>query len=115
MRHSMVLDAQGGKSSMTTTNRAMQQLAAADKITQKPLAVNTRNEYGLRKADDFSLPFLRGRDDATSAILIEPYRDTTLVIPEESICSACSYSWEFSSDDVAITKVRSPQVMLYTT
>jgi hypothetical protein len=115
MRHSMVLDAQGGKSSMTTTNRAMQQLAAADKITQKPLAVNTRNEYGLRKADDFYLPFLRGRDDATSAILIEPYRDTTLVIPEESICSACSYSWEFSSDDVAITKVRSPQVMLYTT
>jgi hypothetical protein len=104
-RRNMVLDARGGKSaSLATSSNLVEQQGRAGQeavtVAEKPLAVTTENEYGVRKAEDFFVPFLRGRDDPSSALLVEPHRTTTLSIPEPSKCATCSYSWTLSSDGV---------------
>jgi len=69
-------------------------LAASDKLessSASQLTVEVSNEYGIQ--DNFTYPFLMGREDPTEAILIEPHRDTTLTVRHS--CSACSHVWKF--------------------
>jgi hypothetical protein len=47
------------------------------------------------KGRDFFYPFLRGRDDPSEAILVEPYRATTVTIDDP--CNDCDYSWRLVS------------------
>mmetsp|Transcript_32701 Transcript_32701/g.86398 ORF Transcript_32701/g.86398 Transcript_32701/m.86398 type:complete len:747 (+) Transcript_32701:94-2334(+) len=55
------------------------------------LELTCTNEYGSTKGRDFFYPFLRGRDDPSEAILVEPYRATTVTIDDP--CNDCDYSW----------------------
>ena len=110
MRRTMVLDARESDNDMSLSNFA----ASSKKITQYPLALTTENEYGLRRSEDYYLPFLRGREKPEDAILIEPFRDTTLRIAKDSECHECTYEWVFSEDDIPTSKDRSPVIQIQT-
>jgi hypothetical protein len=71
-------------------------LAALTLSGDTSLVVKAINEYGDSSGYTYHYPFLRGRADPTSALVIEPHRDTTLVLPGASCDSGCSYTWEFS-------------------